>query len=110
MSPVTDATPGVHAVDAVLRVPFAEVRAATDLAKDPWAGVIEMLAKAGAQKQTGSATTAAGSGTATSRAGSAEEGPPLAGMNPWLVDTMTIIDAHRKGLVFRSHQRIPKSA
>jgi hypothetical protein len=105
MSPVTDATPGVHAVDAVLRVPFAEVRAATDLAKDPWAGVIEMLAKAGAQKQTGSATTAAGSGTATSRAGSAEEGPPLAGMNPRLVDTMTIIDAHRKGLAGNQNER-----
>jgi hypothetical protein len=105
MSPVTDATPGVHAVDAVLRVPFAEVRAATDLAKDPWAGFIEILTKAGAQKQTGSATTAAKNGTLTGRAGSVEEGPPLAGMNPWLVDTMAIIDAHRKGLAGNQNER-----
>jgi hypothetical protein len=110
MSPVTDATPGLHAVDAVLRIPFAEVRAATDLVKDPWAGVIEILAKGSAQKQTGSATTAAGSGTrATSRAGSAEEGPPLAGMNPWLVDTMAIIDAHRKGLAGNQNDRTVRS-
>jgi hypothetical protein len=109
MSPITDATPGVHAVDAVLQVPFAEVRTATDLAKDPWAGFIEVLTKAGAQKQNASATTAAKDGTSTGRAGSDEEGPPLAGMNPWLVDTMAIIDAHRKGLAGNQNERTARS-
>jgi len=105
MSPITDATPAVYALDAVLRVPFAEVRTAADLAKDPWAGFIEVLTKAGGQKQKESATTVAKGGSATGRAGSAEEGPPLAGMNPWLIDTMAIIDVHRKGLAGNQNER-----
>jgi hypothetical protein len=92
---VTDITPAVYALDKALCLPHAEVRGATDLAKDPWGQFIEVLTKASAQKLNAPAlTTAEKSGAETPRAG--DLGPPLAGMNPWLVDTMTIIDAGRK--------------
>ena len=99
MSPITDATPAVYALDAELRLPFAEVRAATDLAKDPWGDFIEVLTKASSQKQKASATTAADG------ASQAEEISPLAGMNPWLIDTMAIIDAHRKRLAGKQNEK-----
>jgi hypothetical protein len=102
MLPITDATPAVYALNAALGMPFAEVRSATDLAKDPWAG---LLAKVAAQKQKASTTTAAKDGSSTRGAGSAADGPPLASMNPWLVDTMAIIDAHRKGLAGNQNEK-----
>ncbi len=105
MFPITDVTPAVYALETALGVPFAEVRAATDLAKDPWAELIAGLSKAGAQKQMAPATIAAKHGASTSRARSAEEAPPLAGMNPWLVDTMAIIEAHRKGVAGDQNER-----
>jgi hypothetical protein len=63
---------------------MAEVRAATDSVKDPWAGLIEALANAKAREGVQPATAPT------------HPGPKLTGMSPWLVDTMKIIDTHRQ--------------
>jgi hypothetical protein len=101
MLAVTDATPTVYALDNVLRTPFAEIRAGTDLIKDPWGGFIEILTKPSAQPT----TTTAKQGDSLGETSPSETGPPLAGMNQWLVDTMGIIDTHRKGLAGQQHER-----
>jgi hypothetical protein len=93
---VTDATPALNQLDHLLRVPFAEVRTATDL-KDPWPHFIAELARASASKST--SPTAAGQSTVTKEAGTSQEAPPLAKMNPWLVDAIATIDAHRKSVL-----------
>jgi hypothetical protein len=91
---VTDATPAVHALDKMLTAPFAEVRSATDLSKDPWGQLIQMLAK---DRRKASPTTIA-SNLGWGREEIAEKDPPLAGMNPWLIDTMTVVDTGRRRL------------
>jgi hypothetical protein len=98
MTPGTDATPNIYALNHLLRVPFAEVRAATDLVKDPWGGFIEVLNKANPQAATTS-STAAKQDRSPLHADLPDVGPRLANMNPWLIDTMSIIDAHRKNLL-----------
>ena len=96
MLPMTDATPAVYALDQALRLPFVEVRAATDLPKDPWGQFIEVLTKASAQKLRASHPTASAQPGTSETLSVDDHDPPLAGMNPWLVDTMTIIDTGRK--------------
>jgi hypothetical protein len=94
----TDATPSLLALDTVLRLPQAEVRAATDLVKDPWGPLIELLAKGRVQDraQKGKPATAANTKLIDEVVPFAEI--PLSGMNPWLVDTIEIIDAHRQAV------------
>jgi hypothetical protein len=96
MLPATDATPAYYALSSLLRVPVAEFRAATDLAKDPWGDLIEVLSAAKARPAAPPSTARADSSDKAPPAGVAE--PRLSGMNPWLIGTMEIIDAHRKAL------------
>ncbi len=97
MLPATDATAAYYALSDLLRVPFAEVRPATDLVKDPWGRFIdEVLAKAEARQATASPTVNPESAKAKAIARTRE--PELSGMGPWLVDTMEIIDAQRRAL------------
>jgi hypothetical protein len=94
--PATDATSFEYAaLDAALHAPAAMVRAATDLVKDPWADVILAAMRAYARPEHCSAT-AAGPDPSPSIA---DAGPRLSGMAPWLVDTIAVIDTHRKAAV-----------
>jgi hypothetical protein len=103
MSPITDATPSIYALDHMLSVPFAEVRPATDLVKDPWGLFIEVLASA--QKPKSASTAAAEHHGAMKASIALEAEPPLGNMSPWLIDAMTIIDAHRKSIVGSQSER-----
>jgi hypothetical protein len=96
--PISDAASTEYAaLHSVLRMPAAEVRTATDLVKDPWGEIIDVVLaqkRAAAQAQPVSALfdLEANPGTGS---GLSESGPRLSGMAPWLLDTMTIIDSHR---------------
>jgi hypothetical protein len=103
MLTMTDATAAVYALDQALHLPRAEVRKATDLAKDPWAQIIEGFYKDRAQKASSPTTAAKPGASETPRL--TDYDPPLAGMNPWLVDTITIIDAGRKSFAGREQER-----
>jgi hypothetical protein len=96
MIPATDATPAYYALSNLLRAPVAEFRAATDLVKDPWGELIQVLS---------TAKTRPAAQPSTARTHSAEKAasdtvaePQLSGMSPWLIGTMEIIDAHRRGV------------
>ena len=92
MLSATDATPGYYALSSLLRVPVAEFRPATDLVKDPWGGLIEVLEAAKSRP-------AAQLLTATRPAErSVSVDTQLSGMSPWLVGTIEIIEAHRRAL------------
>jgi hypothetical protein len=111
LPPTTDATATIYDLDRLLSVPFAEVRPATDLAKDPWGQIIDKLTGA-TNPQRHKASAAARvlePGTSIGETDLLRDGPPLAGMNPWLVDTMAIIDAHRKGLAGNQYERTVRS-
>lgn len=91
---VSDATTTDYAaLDAVLRLPMAEVRVATDLVKDPWAEYIQALKRA-AKPHIGERSAAAPAGEEVHV--SIDEGPSLLGMAPWLLDTMNVIEASRR--------------
>jgi hypothetical protein len=90
--PIADTPFDYSLWDSALRVPAAaEVRAATDLVKDPFGRLLEVMEKARVKQAPPLATSAL-----FDLAGSKIDS--LAGMSSWLVGTMQIIDAHRRYL------------
>jgi hypothetical protein len=89
MLPATDATPSYDALSAFLLPPLAEIRVGTDLAKDPWGRLLEVLENTNARQNPSS--------SAADKSALRQE-DQLSGMNPWLIDTIEIIDAQRQAL------------